>query len=252
MKPTALAPLLALIVMLATVFGSSARAAATGPTPYPDPKNESAWPGKGPIRVFGWMVDNRNYFWTQREKDQGAVVFVGDSLTGNWDHKLMAKLFGDLKIANRGIGGDVSRGVLFRFKEDVLDLKPRAVVLCIGDNDLSAHADPALIEQNIAAILAQARAYDPAMPIVPCETPPRDSAVAPTVLGAQADLNARIVKLGEGKEHLAVLDLFTPMATPDGKPIEKYFRSDRLHLADPGYEKWAELIKPVFERLGVK
>ena len=58
--------------------------AADGPTPYPDAKNEAAWPGRGPIRVHPWMVDNRKYFRTQREKDQGAVVFVGDSLTGNW------------------------------------------------------------------------------------------------------------------------------------------------------------------------
>jgi lysophospholipase L1-like esterase len=250
-SPYILLWLLAILFCVA-VFGPAAKGADDGPMPYPDPKNDSAWPGKGPIRVFGWMVDNRKYFWTQREKDRGAVVFVGDSLTGNWDRKLMARLFGDLKIANRGIGGDVSRGVLFRFKEDVLDLKPRAVVLCIGTNDLSAHAQPAIIEQNIAAILEQARGYDPAMPIVLCEIPPRDSAIAPTVPGAQADLNARIAKLGGGKEHLAVLDLFTPLATADGKPIEQYFRNDRLHLADPGYEKWAELIRPVFARLGVK
>jgi lysophospholipase L1-like esterase len=243
---------LLIALVTSSSIGAAHLKAADGPTPYPDPKNESAWPGKGPIRVFGWMVDNRKYFWTQREKDQGAVVFVGDSLTGNWNGKLMAKLFAGMKVANRGIGGDVSRGVLFRFREDVLDLKPRAVVLCIGTNDLSAHADPAIIEQNIAAILEQARATDPAMPIVLCQVPPRDSVAAPTVPGALADLNARIAKLAEGKEHVAILDLYTPLATPEGKPIEKFFKSDRIHLADPGYEKWAELIKPVFEKLGVK
>jgi lysophospholipase L1-like esterase len=242
-----------LVILLCIALNSAPVRAADGPTPFPDPKNESAWPGKGPIRVFGWMVDNRKYFWTQREKDQGAVVFVGDSLTGNWNIKAMRKLFPDLKkIANRGIGGDVSRGVLFRFKEDVLDLKPTAVVLLIGTNDLSAHGDPAIIEENIAAIIAQARAYDATMPIVLCQTPPRDSAVAPMLPGAQADLNARIAKLGEGKEHFAVVDLFKPLATPEGKPIEKCFQKDKLHLADPGYEIWAEQLKPVFEKLGIK
>jgi lysophospholipase L1-like esterase len=239
--------------LIAVVFAVAPLAAAeSGPTPFPDSKNEAAWPGKGPIRVFGWMVDNRKWFWTQREKDQGAVVFVGDSLTGNWKASDMAQAFPGLKVANRGIGGDVSRGVLFRLREDVLDLKPRAMVLCIGSNDLSAHADPAIVEQNIAAILEEARKDNPALPIVLCLIPPRDSAEAPTKPGAHADLNARIAKLGAGKEHLVVLDLFTPLAKPDGKPIEEFFTKDRLHLAGPGYQKWASLLKPAFEKLGVK
>jgi lysophospholipase L1-like esterase len=250
-SPSAISFLLAIV--FCSALNTAPLKAADGPTPYPDPKNESAWPGKGPIRVFGWMLDNRNYFWTQREKDQSAVVFVGDSLTGNWNIKLMQKLFPDLKkIANRGIGGDVSRGVLFRFKEDVLDLKPTAVVMCIGANDLSAHGDPKMIVENIAAIIAQARAYDANMPFILCTNPPRDSATAPTLPGAEADLNARIEKLGEGKEHFAVVDLFKPLATPEGKPIEKCFQKDKLHLAEPGYEIWAEQLKPVFEKLGVK
>ena len=56
--------------------------------------------------------------------------FVGDSLTGGW--KNLAKDFPKLKVANRGLGGDVSRGALFRFKEDALDLNPKAVVIEIG------------------------------------------------------------------------------------------------------------------------
>jgi lysophospholipase L1-like esterase len=241
---------LSLVVAAAALTAAPLAAADNGPTPYPDPKNEAAWPGKGPIRLFGWMVDNRKYFWTQRQKDQGAVVFVGDSLTGNW--KSLAKTFPGLKVANRGIGGDTSRGVLFRFREDVLDLKPRAIVLLAGTNDLSAHGNPADAEANIAAILAQAREQNPALPIVLCKLPPRDSSTAPTKPGAFDDLNARIAKLGAGKEHLIVLDLFTPLANPDGKPKAEFFADDHLHLAEPGYQKWAEILRPALEKLGVK
>jgi len=226
--------------------------AADGPTPYPDQKNEAAWPGKGPIRVMNWMVDNRKWFWTQREKDHGAVVFVGDSLTGNWNAKLMAELFPGLKLANRGIGGDVSRGVLFRLKEDVLDLDPRAIVLCIGTNDLSAHADPAVVTSNISLILEQIRKQSATVPVVLCQIPPRDSASAPTLPGAVGNLNTRIAKLGESQSHLAVLDLFSALDTLDGGPKLEYFREDKLHLADAGYRKWAEVLHPVFETLGVK
>jgi lysophospholipase L1-like esterase len=239
-----------LTTILAVLSLAAPLRAADGPTPYPDAKNEAAWPGKGPIRVHGWMVDNRKYFWAQREKDQGAVVFVGDSLTGNW--KALAKAFPNLKVANRGIGGDVSRGVLFRFSEDVLDLKPRALVLLIGTNDLSSHGNPADAEANIAAILAQAQEQNPALPIVLCQIPPRDSAVAPMKPGAFADLNARIAKLGAGKQNLIVLDLFNPLADSDGKPRAEFFAADHLHLAEPGYQKWAEVLRPALEKLGVK
>jgi len=126
-------PLRLLHTLLAAVcFAATPIHAADGPTPFPDAKDEAAWPGQGPIRVFGWMVDNRKAFWTHRDRDQGAVVFVGDSLIGGWKVERMVADFPGLKVANRGIGGDVSRGLLFRFREDVLDLKPRAIVMCIG------------------------------------------------------------------------------------------------------------------------
>ena len=252
MNPSRLHSRLLILLALSAIATPAVVHAADGPTPYPDWKNEAAWPGKGPIKVFGWMVDNRKAFWTQRERDQKSVVFVGDSLTGGWKADQMAKAFPKLKVANRGIGGDVSRGLLFRFKEDVLGLKPTAIVICIGTNDLSSHADPKLIEGNISAILAQAREYSATVPIVLCQVPPRDVKEAPTKPGAHADLNAGIAKLGAGKEHLVVLDLFTPMADKDGKPVAEYFAKDRIHLAPAGYDKWAEAIQPAFERLGVK
>ncbi|HSI33269.1 MAG TPA: GDSL-type esterase/lipase family protein [Tepidisphaeraceae bacterium] len=244
--------LLTLCVLAALV--APAAHAADGPTPYPDPKADAAWPGKGPIRLHGWMVDNRKHFWTQRAKDQGAVVFVGDSLTGGWKADHMAKSFPGLKVANRGIGGDVTRGVLFRLKEDVLDLKPRAIVLCIGTNDLSTHAEPAVIASNVSLILAQIRQHDANLPVVLCNIPPRDHKDAPTKPNAVADLNARLAKLAEtaNDAHLKLVDLHTPLAGPDGRPKPDSFAKDRLHLAPPGYDQWATALGPAFEALGIK
>ena len=244
----------ALVAVAATLLASAALAAAeSGPTPYPDPKDEAAWPGVGPIRVFNeWMPKDRQRFWANREKDRGAIAFVGDSLTGGWDPKQFAESFKGLKVANRGIGGDVSRGVLFRFREDVLDLKPQAVVLCVGSNDLSAHAPPAGIEKNIVAILDMAQKAEPAVPVVLCTIPPRDAANSPTKPGAQADLNQRIAKLAAGREGVTLLDLFTPMAGPDGKPQAEFVKKDRIHMSTAGHAKWAELVRPILEKLIAK
>ncbi len=195
------------------------------------------------------MVSNRAAFWNQRAKAQKTVVFSGDSLTGGW--KDLAAAFPTLAVTNRGIGGDVSRGLLFRFQEDVLDLHPTAIVLCIGTNDLNCHADPAGIVANISAMVDLARAYDPLVPIVISQVPPRDSAKAPTKPGAHADLNRRIVALGAGKAHLMVVDAFTPLAGADGKPVAEYFGDDHLHLIATGYSKWAAALTPAFAQLNI-
>lgn len=228
------------------------RAQVAGPTPYPDPKDEAAWPGKGPIRCFGWMVDNRKYFWTQREKDQGAIVFVGDSLTGGWKGPMLAEAFPGLKIANRGIGGDTSRGVLFRFKEDVLDLNPRAIMLLVGGNDLSAHGNPAFAEENTAAMLDMAKALNPATPIILCQGPPSADPKAPLKPDARADLVARMANVAAGRENVTLVNLYAVFGTPEGVPIPEYYAADLVHLSPAGYKKWAEIIKPVFEKLGLK
>ena len=230
----------------------AAKAQIDGPTPYPDSKNEAAWPGKGPIRCFGWMVDNRKYFWTLRDKDHRAIVFVGDSLTAGWSPPLLAESFPGLKIANRGVGGDTSRGVLFRFKEDVLDLKPRAIMLLVGGNDLSAHGAPAHAEENIAAMLDMVKARKSSTPVILCQGPPSADPKAPLKPGARADLNARIAKVAAGRENVTVLNLFAVFSTPDGTPIPEYFAPDLVHLNAAGYKKWAEVLLPVFEELKLK
>ncbi|HEY3322637.1 MAG TPA: GDSL-type esterase/lipase family protein [Planctomycetota bacterium] len=238
------------ICLLASLFSVLAVMAGEGPTPYPDPKNEAAWPGRGPIRAFPFMVGERVAIWKQREKNQGAIAFVGDSLIGGW--RDLAKAFPSLKVANCGVGGDVSRGVLFRFREDVLGLKPRAVVVNVGFNDLTAHGNPADCAQNIAAVLEQAWAQNPEMPIVVCNVPPRDAPQAPMQPGAREDLNARLAKLGEGKQHLLVLDMTPTFTGPDGKPKAELFAKDHVHLAEAGYKAWADVLRPALEKLGLK
>lgn len=65
----------------------------------------------------------------EREQRDGAV-FLSDSITQGWGNTLGGS-FPGLKVANRGISGDTTRGMLLRLKEDVLALEPRAVVLLV-------------------------------------------------------------------------------------------------------------------------
>lgn len=223
--------------------------AQDGPMPYPSPKDEAAWPGSGPIRVGAWMNDNRESFWALREKQKGSVVLVGDSLIGGW--KNPGALLPGIKVANRGVGGDTSRGTLFRFQEDVLDLNPRAIVFCVGSNDLSAHGDPADAVANISLMVDMARKTNPKMPIVICTIPPRNVPSAPTKPGAHEDLNARLMQFGTGKENLVVIDLFSALATPEGAPDPLYIGKDGIHILAAGFQKFATLLRPAFDSLGI-
>src|SRR6516225_4067028 len=107
------------------------------------PDTDDGLPGQGPIRRYDWfrkLWSERRTKWAARiETDRHAVVMLGDSITQGWGDDFTG-WFPGMKIANRGISGDTSRGVLIRLKEDVLDLQPQAIVLLIGTNDLDEKA----------------------------------------------------------------------------------------------------------------
>lgn len=233
--------IIAVLLSTAALFTSVRAEEKTKPTPYPE--KDSEWPGKGPIRKFGWMVDNRNYFWTQRSKDQGAIVFAGDSLTGNW--KDTGKDFPKMKVANRGVGGDTSRGLLFRFKEDVLDLNPKVIVILIGTNDLTALGKPEDAAANVSDMLAMSEK----LPVVLCTTPPSDNPKAPVKLDQRKALNEELKKAAATHKNVTLLDLYAAFANDDGSAKADFFAEDRLHMARPGYVKWAELLAPILEKL---
>jgi len=218
-----------------------------GPVPYPDPRNEAAWPGKGPIRSFDFMVGERQAFWSKRQKDQGAVVFVGDSLTGGW--KNLASDLPKLKVANRGVGGDVSRGALFRFKADVLELNPKAIVIEIGNNDLTASGAPADMLSNLASMVSMAEKERPEMPIVLCTIPPSANPKAPVKPDDRKAMNDGIRKMASGHQNISLCDLYPILVNEDGSPKLEYYFDDKLHLNDAGHAKWAELLTPIFEKL---
>src|SRR5260221_10024311 len=139
--------LIALSLMLA---GTAPRAQEQPAAPQPAtrfqiPATDEGLPGEGPIRRADWFrklwTDRRTAWAARAERDRNAVVLLGDSITQGWGEDFSA-WFPGLKIANRGISGDTSRGVLIRLHEDVLALDPEAVVLLIGTNDLDEKADP--------------------------------------------------------------------------------------------------------------
>ncbi len=73
--------------------------------------------------------------------DAARVVFFGDSITEGWDRKHTGFFVGGRRV-NRGISGQTTAQMLLRFRQDVIDLTPRAVVILAGTNDIAGNAGP--------------------------------------------------------------------------------------------------------------
>jgi lysophospholipase L1-like esterase len=89
------------------------------------------------------------------------VVFLGDSITDGW--RLNEYYGSERDFVNRGIGGQITGEMLGRMKADVLDLKPRLMLVLAGINDLGRGIAVSTIENNLAMIadLAEAHHIEP-------------------------------------------------------------------------------------------
>lgn len=237
----------AALAQSAAVVAPAAAPAQDGPTPFP--KDFKDWPGKGAIRVFGWMNDNRKSFWQERARKQGSVVFAGDSLVGGWS--TLAKDLPGLPVANRGIGSETTRGLLFRFQEDVLDLHPKAIVLLTGSNDLSALQDVQQSRSNLTDILDKADKAMPGVPIVLCTIPPRNHPQSPVDPRQVIELNKLIASVAQGRNNVAVLDVYALLVDPDGSPHAEYFGADKLHMSPLGYQRVRDALLPLLKQFNL-
>jgi len=75
---------------------------------------------------------------------ENRVVFLGDSITDGWP---IAQYFPGKPYVNRGIDGQTTPQMLVRFREDVVNLQPKAVVILAGTNDIAGNTGPMTLEQ---------------------------------------------------------------------------------------------------------
>ena len=240
--------LISAVVTLFLLSASAVRAQA----PLEIPATDEGLPGAGPIRRYDWFRDlwkSRRSEWVkQRESQQGAVVFLGDSITQGFGDDFR-KAFPGLKLANRGISGDTTRGMLLRLKDDVLVLKPRAVVILAGTNDLEEKAEPETIAGNLKLIIAALKQHDPKLPVVVCQVFPASANMKRPAEKIRKinELYAGVVKT---EPQVTLIDTWTLFANDQGdaKPAEF---PDLLHPNEAGYAKWVAALRPIFATLGL-
>ncbi|MCI0538871.1 MAG: GDSL-type esterase/lipase family protein [Verrucomicrobiales bacterium] len=242
-------PLVAVLVVLTAI--AQAAEPPKADTRFQVPPTDDGLPGAGPIRRYDWFRNlwaQRRSAWAERvQQDQGSLVFLGDSITQGWGDD-MSGSFPGVKVANRGIGGDTTRGVLIRLREDVLALRPSGIVLLIGTNDLEEQADPEIVAGNLKLILAELKKHSAKMPVILCQVFPSSASMKrpSDQIKRVNQLFAASVKGDEQVTFIETWPLFAS-AAGDAKPEEF---PDLLHPNKAGYTKWAAALRPVLATLG--
>lgn len=238
-------PRLALIAYAALSFG-----AALGQTQTQTKTKASAESATEPVpRAGAWSRMHESFLDRAKEGDID-LLFLGDSITAGWNGKdkeghgprqVWDRYYGPRKAANFGIGGDRTQHVLWRLENGEVDgIKPKAVVLMIGTNNMNANT-PAEIADGITAIVKKLRAKLPETKILLLGIFPRGEKPGP-VRDRIKDTNERISKLDDGSS-VKYLDIGRHFLEADGT-ISREIMPDFLHLKRKGYQIWADAIEP--------
>jgi lysophospholipase L1-like esterase len=215
------------------------------------PSTDEEMAGVGPVRRYDWFKNlwnqKRKEWATRVESDHGAIVFFGDSITQGWGDDFQNR-FPGLKLANRGISGDTTRGMLHRLDGDVLSLHPKGVVMLMGTNDLEEKAEPSMVSENVELIIKRIHEKNPETPIVLCLVFPASEKKSRPADKIQA-INGLLSELASKYQNVNLVDTWSIFAneTGDAKPEEF---PDLLHPNEAGYAKWRESLRPVFKKLG--
>lgn len=143
---------------------------AGGQTPSPSPNADCAEIktrlDRAETRLRDWPALARyredNNKVAPSTKHELRVVFMGDSITDSWDNPTNGGFFPGKPYINRGISGQTTPQMLIRFRRDVIELRPKAVVILAGTNDIAGNTGPTTreaIQDNLSSMAELATAH---------------------------------------------------------------------------------------------
>jgi len=186
--------------------------------------------------------EERNKALTVPGKGEKRVVFLGSSIFEHWTQH-MPEFFQNKNYINRGISGQISPQLLIRFRQDVIDLKPKAVVILAGSNDLAGSTGHVTIDRimnNIASMIELAHANG--IKVILCAYLPiyqypwrKELEAAPQIIALNKAIEAYVKK-----KNLVLLDYFTPLVDDrNGQKAE--YTLDGVHPNAAGYRVMAKV-----------
>ena len=231
-------------VLLALLSLNSCTSETSTSSPKPEPTFDTSTLYPSPDVVIPYHTEwTKNHYikkiaeFKANPLQIGDIVFIGNSITelgGNWGVR-----FGNSKVENRGIAGDVTDGVVNRLAE-IYYYKPKKVFLKIGINDLfRAELTSEYVANNIQRIVDKIHLESPATKIYVQTILPTSNN---TSLKAKIAATNTIIKNSVQTNYYQVIDLYALFADKNDLMISNY-SVDGVHLSEAGYIIWQNYIK---------
>lgn len=176
--------------------------------------------------------------------NENRVVFIGNSITEGWA-QYFPTMFAGKPYVNRGIGGQTTPQMLIRFRQDVIALQPKVVVILAGINDIAGNTGPStleMIEDNLASMteLAQSNGIRVVLSsVLPAIDFPwrRGLEPAPKVIALNKWMKDYAAKRGA-----IYLDYHSAMSDANGG-MREGLASDGVHPTEAGYRVMVPLVE---------
>lgn len=174
--------------------------------------------------------------------NEDRIVFMGNSITQGWGDRA-PEFFNNTNYINRGIGGQTTPQMLLRFRQDVLKLYPKVVVILAGTNDIAGNTGPStleMIEDNLYSMAELAKAHN--IEVVLCSLLPVFDYPWQTGLEPAdkiIELNRRIKEYAD-KNGIVYADYFAAMVD-ERKGLKAEYTNDGVHPTQAGYEVMAPI-----------
>jgi lysophospholipase L1-like esterase len=171
------------------------------------------------------------------------VVFYGSSSIRMWHDRLAAD-FAPLRVVGRGFGGSTMSEAAHWVDRVVAPLRPWAVVLYEGDNDLEMGRTPNEVLRDFDLLVAKLRVSSPSTHLFVLSIKPSEARWPRWP--AMQETNARLAAAcARAPERMTYVDVTRPLLRDDGRPRPEMFLPDRLHLAPRAYDAWRTVLGPV-------
>jgi lysophospholipase L1-like esterase len=194
---------------------------------------------------FGWLARYQDA--NARISAPVSVVFMGDSITQGW-YDMMPGFFTPGRVG-RGIGGQTTTQMLVRFRQDVIDLHPKAVQIMAGTNDIAGNTGPMTPEQTEANLLSMAElARAHGIRVIFASIPPSDHfpwrpglAVAPRIAALNTWMKDYAARTGA-----TYADYWS--ALHDGDALRPSLTYDGVHPNKAGYAVMAPVAEAAIHK----